>query len=497
MYGKFANSLKDDHAGSRARKIRVLAGKALGSVNALRREKGHLVPRCRKLSTVKDCKGTSRGIYNPCKVVRVGDGGNKAGQWFCDFTVADEKDSAKKFLRIVRDMERRGQDLKKAYSKWGRTWSGAAIPRTYVSHKMTKKALREISGATVETVRLSEVGDSKRSMMNRVMQCDLLTPAHSSTEKGMRKYANECRRSNFCELVDRRTRRIPVNMTNQLLKKQTLADLEGLRCAPSRDLGPLRQYSLRMLAQEAKWRAPYIHIPPGHRRERGRLVLYELKEEFRMPNRPPSDVGPPGIGARLKDVTSMVLAGNIIGSSANLGNTPPLELKDTLIPCEKFTSRQCPVWPTGSRVRSVTGPRGRQIANPYRDIKHCQITFTGCREPTGNDRNPFSRYRAGLANPDLEYRMMTKALHDDIALDKRLPLKAVGELEAAFAAQTGSPLGVRLNTYKQARDLYDRIVRNAVPDEFRHLPPTVAFRGMNVLKRNLKSIINSRGKLNL
>jgi hypothetical protein len=102
-------------------------------------------------------------------------------------------------------------------------------------------------------------------------------------------------------------------------------------------------------------------------------------------------------------------------------------------------------------------------------IQHCVRTFSGCKEPTGDDRNPFARYRDSLVNSEREYKSMTKGLHNNLLQDKRLPMAKIRALERAFLARTGMDLPYRMSTYKDARSVYDAVRRNTIPDELRDM----------------------------
>jgi hypothetical protein len=480
MYGEFSNDLVDNIKSSRAKKIRNLASEKLPMA-----KEHHKVPRCRQITSVKECKATGRGVYKPCKVVKMsGNDNNAPGKWFCDYTVASIPGSKKKFSRIVKNMKNRGQDLSKGYRKWGRTFTGMAVPKTRVRREMTKGALKKISEARIKPISVTEVGSNRKSTTARIMQCDLLTPKYaSSSQRGMRNYADECRRSAYCELVNMDTGKPPRNLTNLVLRKKTMKDLSELRCAPSEDLGPIRQYSLKYMKQKAKGKVPYISIPRGHPRDSsGRLVMYEL------------DLGSRNVGDLLnmqqkglvgrvsnKATNLSARASNAMGflkdripfmegrRNVGLGHITPLELEDRLLPCSAFTVDQCPTWPSGPKEKRVSGRRGVGIPNPYRDIKRCRITASGCSNPSGDDSNPFSRYYNSLRNKS-EYNTMTKGIHDEIVKNRTLPMKQVDTFLKRFEDTLGYKFPGRLRTFKDARDLFNRIERNAIPDELRNKP---------------------------
>jgi hypothetical protein len=501
MYGEFSNDLVNSRRSSRAKQIRNLASEKLPVA-----KQHHKVPRCRQITSAKECKATGRGVYKPCKVVKMSDNGNNTpGKWFCDYTVAGGKGSKKKFSRIVNNMKGRGQDLSKAYRKWGRTFTGMAVPKTRVRRELTKGALKKIAEARIQPISVTEVGSNRKSSTSRIMQCDLLTPKYaSSSQFGMRKYADECRRSAYCELVNMDTGKPPRNLTSLVLSKKTMKELSELRCAPSEDLGPIRQYSLKYMKQKAKGKVPYISIPRGHPMDpSGRLVMYELDNGSRNSGNL-SNMHQKGLTNRVanKATNMSARASNAMGflkgripfmegrRNVGLGYMPPLELEDRLLPCSSFTVDQCPTWPSGPKQKRVSGSRGVGIPNPYKDIKRCRITATGCSNPSGDDSNPFSRYYNSLRNKR-EYNTMTKGIHDEIAKNRTLPMKQVDTFLKRFENTLGYKFPGRLRTFKDARDLLDRIGRNTIPDEFRNKPSanlatamTIDLLGPIVLKRS-------------
>lgn len=503
-YGAFAENLTNDMNKSRSSKIRKLAGERIRSVQV---DKGHVIPRCRQL-TKAQCLATSRGIYEPCKVVKITESG-KDGEWFCDYKRSNTPKSIREFEKIRADIkDRRGLSMDKVYRKWGTTDNilSKMVVRalTKVAKTKTAKMLRRISEARIETISHRNIGSSKRSAMNRAMQCDLLTPSHSPVESGMREYADSCRRSLYCELVSKEDGVAPEGLSNIVLKRKSLGELKELRCSPSKNLGPMRQYSRKMLSQKFGGSLPYIQLPYGHRRNRdGRLVMYQLKPQFRVfseaialkkEEKLRENQKKRGLVNRVAQISSTV-SGNMLKSRMPLGYMQNLEDDDVLRPCEHFTYAQCPAFPGGPRTKFVTGRYGTNVKNPYTGIQHCVRTWTGCKEPTGDDRNPFARYRDSLSNPEREYKSLTKGLHNNLIRDKRLPMARIRALEKAFEARTGQAMPYKMGTYKEARAVYDAVRRNTIPDELRDMG--LDERAAKLIEASLRPILATRLTLDI
>ena len=505
-YGAFANNLTDNLESSRSKKIRSLAGKKIAEV---RQDKGHVIPRCRQLNK-QQCSASSRGIYQPCKVVSI-TGNGKDGEWFCDYRDAGEEHSTKAFQKILKDVkDKRGLSMEKVYRKWGAT-DGIKNVRILIlralikiSRYRTKDMLKKISEARLETIQYKNLGSSTKSAMNRAMQCDLLTPSHAPVESGMRHYADSCRRSQYCELVTKEEGKRPEGLTDIILRRKTLQDLKQLRCAPSKDLGPLREYSMKMMRQRAGGRVPTVTVPRGHRRNRdGRLVLYQLDPSFyrsgnlkRLSNEAKKrrDAMRPGLMDSVSRFGS-TLTGNMFKNRVPLGSIPKLEDDDVLMPCERFTYDTCPAYPGGPITKFVSGRLGRSIKNPYDGVQHCVRTFTGCKEPSADNRNPFARYRDSLSDPPREYKSMTKAIHDDVIRDQRLPMAKIRAIERAFEARTGAALPYRMRTYTDGRLVYNLVRRNTVPDELRELGLNA--KAAKLIEVGLRPILATRMTLDL